>query len=114
VVIVAIALGSFALWRYNRPTSTKISEIKSIAVLPLKSFTQSSEDEELRLRITDALITKLGALNRISVRLGDKERAFEYIEKHSPRRGSGWTHLKVDPNLDELRNEPRFQAILKK
>jgi DNA-binding winged helix-turn-helix (wHTH) protein/TolB-like protein/lipoprotein NlpI len=67
-VIVVIALSSFAFWRYNRATASKVSAVKSIAVLPLKSFAQASEDEALRLRITDALITKLGALNGISVR----------------------------------------------
>jgi DNA-binding winged helix-turn-helix (wHTH) protein len=67
-VIVAMALSSVALWRYNRTPASKVSAVKSIAVLPLKSFAQVSEDEKLRLRITDALITKLGALKGISVR----------------------------------------------
>jgi DNA-binding winged helix-turn-helix (wHTH) protein/TolB-like protein len=67
-VMVAMALSSVALWRYNRTPASKVSAVKSIAVLPLKSFAQVSEDERLRLRITDALITKLGALNGISVR----------------------------------------------
>lgn len=43
-------------------------QIKSIAVLPVRSFSGSSDDEELRLRITDALITRLGNLNGIAVR----------------------------------------------
>ena len=66
-LIAAMSLGVAALWRYYRPAPTRASGIKSIAVLPLKSFSQS-DDEELRLRITDALITRLGTLNEISVR----------------------------------------------
>jgi len=42
--------------------------IKSIAVLPVRSFSDSTDDEELRLRITDALITRLGNMDGIAVR----------------------------------------------
>ena len=44
------------------------SNIRSIAVLPVRSFSESSDSEELRIRITDALITRLGHLDRIEVR----------------------------------------------
>jgi DNA-binding winged helix-turn-helix (wHTH) protein/TolB-like protein/cytochrome c-type biogenesis protein CcmH/NrfG len=49
-------------------TSGGPSEIKSIAVLPVRSFSDASDDEELRLRITDALITRLGNMDRVAVR----------------------------------------------
>ena len=42
--------------------------IKSLAVLPLKSFDKNGVEEALRLRITDALITRLGSLKEIAVR----------------------------------------------
>lgn len=55
---IYLAARSFA----NQPT------VKSIAVLPLKSFDQEIDDEQLRLRITDALITKLGNIKEITIR----------------------------------------------
>ena len=42
--------------------------ITSIAVLPVKSFSEAADDDELRMRITDALITRLGNIDRIAVR----------------------------------------------
>lgn len=44
------------------------ASIRSLAVLPLQSFSPRASDEELRMRITDALITKLGRLNDLAVR----------------------------------------------
>lgn len=53
---------------WSRQAVVANAEIKSIAVLPVRSFAQGGEDEELRMRITDALITRLGGLSRIAVR----------------------------------------------
>lgn len=69
VVLLTAVLAGFAAWQFNRNSSgASAVGIKSIAILPLKSFSEKSEDEELRLRITDALITKLGNLREITVR----------------------------------------------
>lgn len=70
-VLVAsiIAVGfvlSFTLDRIG--TSAASAQIRSIAVLPVRSFSETPDDEELRLRIADALITRLGTLGHIAVR----------------------------------------------
>ena len=52
----------------------------------------------------------------IYVGLGDKDQAFEWLQKAYQDR-SAWLihlHLKVDPRLDSLRSDPRFTALLKK
>jgi DNA-binding winged helix-turn-helix (wHTH) protein/TolB-like protein len=59
--------GVVFLWNYLSVPAAA-SEIKSIAVLPVRSFSGSTDDEELRMRITDALITRLGNLDRVAVR----------------------------------------------
>lgn len=93
-----LALGSFWLFRGDSPAgkTSGFSQIKSIAVLPLKSFAPDSESEPLRLRITDALITRLGSFDKISVRptasvlkFGEGQDAIEAGKK-----------LKVDAVLD--------------
>ncbi len=75
ITLIATAAGAVAiiglifLWgRPGAPESAAGPEIRSIAVLPVKSFSSSSNDEELRVRLTDALITRLGGLDRIAVR----------------------------------------------
>ncbi len=52
----------------NAETGSESTAIRSIAVLPVRSFSGNNDDEELRLRITDALITRLGNQNEMIVR----------------------------------------------
>lgn len=51
---------------------------------------------------------------RIYVGLGDKGKAFEYLDKAYEARNFGLMLFKYDPEYDPLRNDPRFQALLKK
>jgi len=46
--------------------------------------------------------------------LGIKDRAFEYLEKAYEEKSTGMILLKVDPKLDSLRDDPRFDALLEK
>ncbi|MCY7377016.1 MAG: winged helix-turn-helix domain-containing protein, partial [Pyrinomonadaceae bacterium] len=63
--LIVLLVGGFAIYRNQQ---IKTAEIKSIAVLPLKSFAADAGDESLRMRITDALITRLGGFDKIAVR----------------------------------------------
>jgi DNA-binding winged helix-turn-helix (wHTH) protein/TolB-like protein len=49
----------------NKPTAPSI---KSIAILPLRYFGAETDDQDLHLRVTDALITKFGNLRSVAVR----------------------------------------------
>ena len=46
--------------------------------------------------------------------LGVKDKAFEYLEKAYEEKSTGMILLKVDPRLDPLRDDPRFEALLEK
>jgi hypothetical protein len=46
--------------------------------------------------------------------LGRKEQALAFLEKAYADRSSFIPFLKVDPELDPLRSEPRFAALLRK
>lgn len=43
--------------------------------------------------------------------LGQKDRAFEWLEKAYQQHDSGITYLKTDPSLDPLRQDPRFEQL---
>ena len=50
----------------------------------------------------------------IHLGLGEKEKALDWLEKSYQDQESACWYLKVDPIYDRVRNEPRFQALLKK
>ena len=45
--------------------------------------------------------------------LGDKDTAFEYLKKARDGRFVGFSFVRVDPLLDNLRNDPRFAELIK-
>ena len=46
--------------------------------------------------------------------LGDKKGAFDWLERSFESRDKGLTYLKIDPCLDPLRADPRFQDLIKR
>jgi tetratricopeptide (TPR) repeat protein len=51
---------------------------------------------------------------RIYVVLGDRERAFAWLEKAIAARDDGVLWIKVDPLLDPLRSDPRFPGLVRR
>ncbi len=46
--------------------------------------------------------------------LKENDNAFEWLEKAFQARDKGLTYLKIDPCLDPLRPDPRFQNLIKR
>ena len=69
VLIIALAVGGFAVWRYqNQKAKTHLEEIKSIAVLPFKTIDANKENEHQGMGLTDVLITRLSNIKELNVR----------------------------------------------
>ncbi len=67
ILIVAVGvLSSFIIWRESPPR--RISEVKSIAVLPLQDLSAAQTDKYLGIGISDALTNKLSGFQTLSVR----------------------------------------------
>jgi eukaryotic-like serine/threonine-protein kinase len=45
--------------------------------------------------------------------LGDKEQAFQWLERANEERNTELVFLRVDPRVDPLRDDPRFQELVK-
>ena len=67
VLLVAMGVSGIALWQQSRTNTRSVAGIKSIAVLPLKTFAESTDDRALSLGFADALITSLGRVNQVRV-----------------------------------------------
>ena len=50
----------------------------------------------------------------IYVALTEKDAAFQWFERAFQERDENFIHLKVDPRLDPIRSEPRFQQLLQR
>jgi tetratricopeptide (TPR) repeat protein len=46
--------------------------------------------------------------------LGDKDRAFEWLQKAYEERANFLVHFKMDPRMWSLRSDPRFQDLLRR
>lgn len=46
--------------------------------------------------------------------LGDKDQAIEWLKKDFEVKDNWMNQLKVDPVMDPLRSDPRFQVLLRK
>jgi DNA-binding winged helix-turn-helix (wHTH) protein/TolB-like protein/Tfp pilus assembly protein PilF len=97
LIALVLLCGAGVFWYWGRSASLQPSQIKSIAVLPLRSLTPNEEIDALGLGLTDSLITELGSVRHIVVRpiaavrglSGSTEDAIELGRK-----------LKVDAVLD--------------
>ena len=50
----------------------------------------------------------------IHAALGEEDRAFEWLEKAFQERADHLPYLKVNPRLDQLRDDPRFEDLLRR
>jgi hypothetical protein len=50
----------------------------------------------------------------IHIGLGDKERAFEFLDKAYQDRNEQMCWLKVTPELESLRDDPRFSDLARR
>jgi len=54
----------------------------------------------------------IGAI--LNAQIGNKDKAFEYLEKSYQRREWGMNSLLVEPHLESLRGDPRFDELLRR
>lgn len=104
-IAATVMAGAFFLWNSQTvPAIASTAKINSIAVLPVKSFSAGAGDDLLRLRITDALITRLGGLGGIAVRPTSAVLPFSNSSQDALTLGK---LLKVDAVLDGRMQEER-------
>ncbi|MGI8788256.1 MAG: winged helix-turn-helix domain-containing tetratricopeptide repeat protein [Pyrinomonadaceae bacterium] len=99
--LVLILTGAFYL-NSNRQTKNQaaanpLADVKTMAVLPLKSLSVPPGDPELRVGMTDSIITKLSAVKQLAVR--PTSATVHYLDKDYDTLAVG-KELKVDSVLE--------------
>ena len=103
ILLGVLLLTSFAAWwkfadrRGPADVSVTTRNIRTIAVLPLKTLTGGETGKELALGLTDSLISRLGSLNRFAVRPLNAVKPFAEGDKDPVKFGET---LQVDAVLE--------------
>ncbi|MEP6995663.1 MAG: protein kinase [Acidobacteriota bacterium] len=81
------------------------------------TFGRASDAEETLARLDEIAATRYVSsyyLAAIPAALGQLDRAFAQLEKALEERSHGLTFLLVDPGVDPLRSDPRFDALIRR
>jgi len=112
VVVIAgvFSMGLFFLGRYTardatpRPSEAATASQKSIAVLPFDNLSRDPDNAYFAEGVQDEILTRLAKVADLKV----ISRGFE------ERDGSNICWINVDPLLDSLHGDPRFEALVQK
>jgi len=97
-------------------TGNKIKTDVALAYI----YAVSGRQDEARKIIEDAGIEKMLSSNDyrgvalVYVALGEKDEAFEWLEKSYEKHEESLCSIGIDPKFDSIRDDPRFNVLLKK
>jgi DNA-binding winged helix-turn-helix (wHTH) protein/TolB-like protein len=96
-VVIVMVVSGLALLQYGRLQMNKVSGIKSIAVLPFKTFGAEGESTHQGLGLADILITRLSNIKAVNIRPTSAVMMFENQQQDSLSIGQ---KLQVDAILE--------------
>ncbi|HKU74606.1 MAG TPA: winged helix-turn-helix domain-containing protein [Pyrinomonadaceae bacterium] len=103
VLLGVLFVTGFVIWRKSdeskklSTTAVTSRNIRTVAVLPLKTLAEDDGSKSLSLGLTDSLISRLGSLNRFSVRPLSSVRSYAEVDQDPLKFGET---LKVDVILE--------------
>ncbi len=103
ILLGLIFVSSFAVWwsfgDQKGLSSIPVMQrnIRTVAILPLKTLTESEQNKALSLGLTDSLISRLGSLNRFAVRPLNSVKGYTETDQDPLKFGET---LKVDAVLE--------------
>jgi len=90
IVSVVVVIGGYVLYRKSisqKQIETETEQIRSIAVLPFRNFSESKEDEYFSDGITDDILTRLSKINDLRVTSLTSVMRYKNTDKSIPEIG---------------------------
>ena len=84
----------------------------ALAYQNLKDFDRAIADYKRALNVDPAIPTPLFNLGVIYAKNGDKDQAFDWLARAKATRKLDMTQITVTPELEILKNDPRFGSLL--
>src|SRR5208283_3011152 len=108
------ALACYARAREADPNSKFVAsfEAMTLALAGKRAEAAKMLEEILRRAVTDYISPV--SIAYIYTALGDKDRAFENLDRAIFDRDPNILGLKTNPNFDSIRDDPRYHALLRK
>jgi serine/threonine-protein kinase len=69
--------------------------------------------DELKRRANEGYISPIAFVD-VYIGLGEKDQAIEWLERGYEDRYPWINYIKINPRMDSLRSDPRFQELLRK
>ena len=112
------AKGQYAEALLSYQTSIKLEETTSALIYLGRFYALTGRRNEAaailgKLKTTEKYVSPT-ELSILYAALGDKEKAFASLEKAYTERDFQLTDLKVEPGYDPLRDDPRFQDLMRR
>lgn len=125
VALGVIGLASSRLLRHERAIESHLKAIESSSSTRYRAdlayiYAKAGKPDEARATLGE--LEKLTATRYVSAffvapahaALGETDLAFSRLEESFAERSNGMTLLGTDPNLDDLRPDPRFAALVRR
>jgi TolB-like protein/DNA-binding winged helix-turn-helix (wHTH) protein/lipoprotein NlpI len=95
---------------------TTTEEVKTLRQAFVKSGMKGFLQEELKRAIAKSNLQDVRPYGfaALYVQLGEKDQAFQWLEKAFQERSHNMAFIKTEPGLDSLHSDPRFQDLLRR
>jgi serine/threonine protein kinase/Tfp pilus assembly protein PilF len=106
-----------ALEEYHKEEALLKEPISITEIIKAAIYARTGKKDEARQILQKLIETKQEYSYNLAIvcfDLGDIDQGFNWLEKAYEEHESGFYYIKIDPDFDRVRTDPRFKALLKK
>ena len=101
-------------WEISKGSSVELLSLRGSIYAKAGNRIEAEKDLEELSQLSQQRYVSPDLIASLYVALGQKDQAFEWLDKAFSERCNGLVKLKIAPEWDDLRTDPRFSELLKK